>query len=125
MARPHHLLWLFGAAASSMKCTPSYLEFVAYRYERRAELIAKPRTRFYARRSSPQSNLSLHVFSQSAIDTGSVGLFGFGISLEPADNIGIQTKRQLLFDWFVKQTTLSRGPVEEFRSVRRVYGAIR
>jgi hypothetical protein len=68
--------------------------------------------------------LTLHVLAQRPIDACLIAFIGFRVALEPGDDIGVEAKCQLLLDGPIEQPTLGAGPVEQFRRVRGVNGAI-
>jgi hypothetical protein len=67
-------------------------------------------------RSMPACS-SLHVFTQGLIDACLITLAGCCVILEPGDDVGIEAKRELLFDGPIKEAAFRAGPIEEFRSV--------
>jgi len=76
--------------------------------------IHTPRTCLISsRRSLPPACLPLHVLTQRPIDACLIALVGCRVALEPGDHIGIEAKRQLLFDGSIEEPTLGSGPVEE------------
>src|SRR5438132_683252 len=68
--------------------------------------------------------LALHVLAQRPIDACLIAFIGFRVALEPGDDVGVEAKCQLLLDGSIEQPTFRAGPIEEFRRVRRVNGAI-
>src|SRR4051812_45576834 len=78
--------------------------------------------------SSPRppalARLTLHVLAQRPIDACLIAFIGLRVALEPGDDIGVEAKCQLLLDGSIEQPALRAGPIEEFRSARRIDGAI-
>jgi len=68
--------------------------------------------------------LPLHVLAQRPIDACLIAFIGCRVALEPGDDIGVEAKCQLLLDGPIEEAALGVGPIEEFRRVRRIDGAI-
>ena len=69
--------------------------------------------------------MDLHVFTQCPINVRLIALRGCGVVPEPRDHVGVEAKRELLFQGPIEEATFGARPVAEFGRIRRIDLAVR
>src|SRR5262245_51311973 len=69
--------------------------------------------------------LPFHVLPQGVIDPGLIALSAASATLEPGNDVGVDSERELLLHWPEEQAALRPGPIDDLGDIARIDLSIR